>query len=369
MSKTTSKAIFLRKVDGKPGQVYYPLSVRILPRPVPKENELLVKISAVALNHRDIFLRQNLYPGLSFDVPMGADGVGTVIGAGPNVPSSNKWQGKRVVFNPGTGWKDSPDGPEDPRGYRSMGSTKLYGKGTMQESMTIDAGEVEEAPAHLSDIEAAALPLTGLTAWRALVVKAGTHNIGPGSAVLVTGIGGGVAIMALQFAVAHGADVYVTSSSEEKLRRAAQLGARGGVSYKSPGWEKELLKLLPVGKKHFDAIIDGAGGDSIEKAARILKAGGILSVYGMTVSPTMSFPMHAVLKNIQVHGSTMGSRKEFREMVDFVKIHEIRPVISRALRTELDDIAGIEGLFDDMKEAKQFGKLVVELGGEPGSKL
>lgn len=99
--------------------------------------------------------------------------------------------------------------------------------------------------------------------------------------------------------------------------------------------------------------------------------GGVIAVYGMTVAPKMNFVAHAFLKNIAVRGSTMGSRKEFRDMVEFVKMHQIRPVVSRVLHTSLDDIAGIDALFDDMKTAKQFGKLVIEFGesGADGSKL
>ncbi|KAI9935004.1 hypothetical protein ASPWEDRAFT_140263 [Aspergillus wentii DTO 134E9] len=367
-----SKAIFLGTIDGKPGkpgQVYYPLSLQTLPRPTPQGRELLVKITAASLNHRDVFLRQHLYPGVTFDVPMGADGVGTVIGAGPDVTAPERWQGKRVILNPGTGWKDSPDGPEDPKGYRIMGGTKVYNQGTLQEYLTIEESEVEEAPEHLSDAEAAALPLTGLTGWRALVTKAGERNSGKGAAVLLTGIGGGVALIALRFAVARGADVYVTSSSQEKIQKAVELGARGGVSYKEEGWEKKLLGLLPAGKSSFDAVIDGAGGDSVEKAVKLLKPGGVLSVYGMTVSPKMPFTMQAVLKNIDVRGSTMGSRQEFKEMVDYVKAKKIYPVISRVVKSELDDIASLDTLFEDMKAGKQFGKLVFEFGKASESKL
>lgn len=340
----------MSQVDGKPGQVYYPLSVQTLPLPTPQGRELLVKMTAASLNHRDVFLRQHLYPGATFDVPLGADGVGVVVGTGPDVTNPERWQGKRVILNPGTGWNDSPDGPEDPKGYRIMGGTKIYNKGTLQEYLTIEESEVEEAPEHLSDAEAAALPLTGLTGWRALVVKAGERNSGKGAAVLITGIGGGVALIVLRFAVARGADVYVTSSSEEKIQKAVALGARGGVNYKEEGWEKKLLGMLPSGKQNFDAVIDGAGGDSVEKATKLLKAGGVLSVYGMTVSPKMPFLMQAVLKNIDVRGSTMGSRKEFKEMVDFVKANKIHPVISRVVQTDLGDIEGLDRLFQDMKE-------------------
>jgi NADPH:quinone reductase-like Zn-dependent oxidoreductase len=233
-------------------------------------------LTAASLNHRDLFLRQHLYPGVTFDVPLLADGVGVVVGAGPDVPNPKKWQNKRVILNPGIGWKDSPDGPEEATGYRIMGGTKVYDKGTLQEYLAIEYSEVEEAPEHLSDAEAAALPLTGLTGWRALITKAGERNSGDGAAVLITGIGGGVALMALRFAVARGARVFVTSSSQEKIQKAVELGATGGVSYKEDGWEKKLLGMLPDGKKNFDAIIDGAGGDSVEKSVKLLKVSGTM---------------------------------------------------------------------------------------------
>lgn len=262
------KAISIRKVDGKPGQVYYPLEHVNLPDSKPKDNEVVVKISAAALNHRDLFVRQHLYPGISFGVPLLADGCGTVVEAGS---SAHKWKGKRVILNPGTGWKDDPDGPESPKGYAILGGTKSNPLGTLGETITIDAGELEEAPSHLSSVEAAALPLTGLTAWRAVMTK--SANAKPGRNILITGIGGGVALMALVFATAAGANVYVTSGDEEKIKKAKALGAAGGVSYKEKDWEKQLVQQLPKDRKLFDAIIDGAGGDIVEKAVKILKVG------------------------------------------------------------------------------------------------
>ncbi|KAL1956914.1 hypothetical protein VTO42DRAFT_6661 [Malbranchea cinnamomea] len=289
-----------------------------------------------------------------------ADGVGTVVSTGPQVPNPQSWINKRVILNPGHGWIDSPDGPEEPTGYRILGGTKVNPLGTLQEYATVDVDEIVEAPAHLSDAEAAALPLAGLTGWRALVSKAGEKNSGQGAAVLITGIGGGVALMVLAFAVARGADVYVTSSSEEKLKRAVELGAKGGVNYKEEGWDKKLLGMLPEGKRNFDAVIDGAGGDAIEKATRLLKPGGIISVYGMTVGPKMPFLMQTVLKNIEVRGSTMGSRKEFKDMVDFVTTHKIKPIISRVVHG-IENLQDIDSLFEDMKKGSQFGKLVIQV--------
>lgn len=352
-------AIAIKQIPGKPGQVYYPLEKINIPTPSPAENQVIVTVTAAALNHRDLFIRQHLYPGATFGVPLLADGVGVVTSTGSS-PSAKKWLNKRVILNPGVGWKDDVEGPEHPKGYRIMGGTKVNPLGTLAEVMCIDASELEEAPDHLTDAEAAALPLTGLTAWRALFTKSG--NAKPGHNILITGIGGGVALMALLFAVAQGCNVFVTSGNQEKIEKAQKLGAKGGVNYKEKGWEKKLVALLPQDRKWVDAIIDGAGGDVVQKSTKILKAGGVVSIYGMTVSPTMPFLMSAVLRNIEVRGSTMGSRKEFADMVEFVSTKKLKPVVSRVVRGL--DIQAIDGLFEDMKNAAQFGKLVVELGGK-----
>ena len=262
------KALVIEKVEGKPGKVYYPLKIIEQSTPMPQENEVVVKISAAALNHRDLFIRQALYGAIGFGVPMLADGAGIVTKTGSS-SEAKKWQGKRVILNPGTGWKDSPDGPEHPKGYAIMGGTKLNPVGTASEFVCIDAGELEEAPKHLTSAEAAALPLAGLTAWRAVMTK--SQQAKPGNNILITGIGGGVALMALHYAVAAGAHVYVSSGSQEKIDKAKELGAKGGVSYKEKGWEKTLTNMLPKDRKKLDAIIDGAGGDVVEKGAKLLK--------------------------------------------------------------------------------------------------
>jgi len=265
-------AISIRKVDGKPGQVYYPLEKITVPSPTPTENQVVIRLSAAALNHRDLFIRQHLYPGTTFGVPLCADGCGVVTATGSS-QEAQKWRGKRVILNPGTGWKDAPEGPESPKGYAIMGGTKFNANGTLAETMVLEASELEEAPLHLNDVEAAALPLTGLTAWRAVFSKSG--NAVAGRNILVTGIGGGVALMALMFASAAGCNVFVTSGSEEKLKRARELGAAGGANYKEEGWEKKLMEMLPKGRKMLDAIIDGAGGDIVDKGQRLLKVSSI----------------------------------------------------------------------------------------------
>jgi NADPH:quinone reductase-like Zn-dependent oxidoreductase len=177
--------------------------------------------------------------------------------------------GKKVILTPGRGWKDSPIAPESPKGYQILGGTSTIPLGTAQEVVCVEEDEVELAPGHLNPAEAAALPLTGLTGWRALMTKSGNGEAGRN--VLITGIGGGVALNVLQFAVGVGMNAYVTSGSEEKLEKAKKLGAKGGVSYKADGWEKELKKMLPKDRPYLDTIIDGAGGNIVSKATRLLK--------------------------------------------------------------------------------------------------
>ncbi len=356
------KAITIKGIDGspgKPGAVYYPLNLVTIPTPEVKDGEVLVRVRAAALNHRDLFIRQHLYPAISFTTPLLADGCGIVESrSGPHRSGH-----ERVIFNPGSGWASDPDGPENNQIYKVFGGTKLNPIGTLQEYIVIPASELEIAPAHLTDVEAAALPLAGLTAWRAFRTK--SNNAEAGRNIVITGIGGGVALMVLQFAVATKCNVFVTSSSEEKIARAKDLGARGGVNYKDADWDQKLASLLPSTRPYIDAIIDGAGGDIVLQTYKLLKPGGVVVSYGMTTSPKLVFPMQAVMKNIEVRGSTMGSRSEFGKMVEFVTEKRIRPVVERVVEGEMEELVeGLDGLFDDMKEGRQFGKLVVRIKGE-----
>ncbi|KAH6659777.1 zinc-binding dehydrogenase [Truncatella angustata] len=359
-----SRTLTIKKTPGKPGQVYYPLELTERPIPKPGAGELLVKLHAAALNHRDFFQRQALYPGLSFENPVLADGYGTVVALGSDVsPESQRLLHKPVLLTPCRGWESDPDGPEEYKNFSVIGGAALYPDGTAQDYIVVPEAEVEACPPHLSPAEAAALPLVGLTGWRALVTKSG--NARPGRNILVTGIGGGVALQVLQFGIAMGCNMYVTSGSRDKIERAVSMGARGGVSYRSQDWEKELAKQLPQDRPFLDAVVDGAGGNIVGKASKILKAGGVISCYGMTTSPKMDWLMQAVLKNVELKGSTMGSREEFKQMVDFVRQKKIKPIVSRTVKG-LDNLDGINGLFEDIKEGKQFGKLVIEISEPDG---
>ncbi|KAL2137258.1 hypothetical protein VTI74DRAFT_6469 [Chaetomium olivicolor] len=359
-------SLTVKKTEGKPGQVYYPLQLNEIPKPSPGPRQLLIKLSAAALNHRDLFIRQHLYPGISFTHPLLADGYGTVADLGPDCsPSARALLGKPVLLVPTRGWDSAPEGPEDlAKGFAILGAAVATEVGTAQEWVVVGEEDVVAAPEHLTPAEGAALPLVGVTGWRALVTKSG--NAERGRNILVTGIGGGVALQVLQFAVAKGCNVFVTSGDEGKIKRAKEMGAKGGVNYRERDWEKKLAGMLPRDRPYLDAVVDGAGGDVVGKTVKLLKPGGIISCYGMTVGPKMDWLMQATLKQVELRGSTMGSKAEFQAMVDFVREHKIRPVVSRVVKG-LDNIEGIDSLFEDMKAGRQFGKLVIQIDTEADS--
>lgn len=378
-----NKVLHIKKIEGKPGSVYYPyvfsryirfnetrtdnqysLVLRDDPKPSPGPGQLLVRLTAAALNHRDLFIRQHLYPGISFTAPLLADGSGVVTAAGPDCKRPS-FLNKPVIINPNRGWESDPVAPES-GAMGAIGGTKVTEEGCAQEWLVVNEEDVEELPKHLTPAEAAALPLVGLTGWRAFVSKSEAAK--KGSNVLITGIGGGVALQTLQFAVGFGANVYVTSGDQAKIDKAKSLGAKGGVIYKEKDWEKQLKALLPSDRPFLDAIIDGAGGPLVSKAVKVLKQGGIISQYGMTVSPKMDWLMSANLGQMELRGSTMGSRREFRDMIKFVNEKGIKPVVSRTVKG-LEDLEGINGLFSDMKDGKQFGKLVIEIDSGASAKL
>ncbi|CAG9952917.1 unnamed protein product [Clonostachys rosea f. rosea IK726] len=216
-----------------------------------------------------------------------------------------------------------------------MGANNI---GCAQDYVVVDESEVEVCPEHLNAAEAAALPSVGLTAWRAFMIKSG--NAKPGHNILVTGIGGGVALQLLQFGVAVGCNVYVTSGDAAKINKAKDLGAKGGVNYKTDDWWGHC-----------------------QQNYEYPQTGGVIVSYGMTVAPVMDWLMHAVLRNVELKGSTLGSRTEFTDMVNFVRDKQIRPIISRTVKG-LESMDTIEGLFDDLRTNKQFGKLVIEISSD-----
>ena len=295
-----------------PADLVPSLQLTTVSTPIFSSSQLLVRPTHLSLNHRDLFLRQALYPSPSFTTPLLSDACCVVL-CSPQQNSST--ESSRVLLNPAHGWHDSPLGPESPGDFAILGGTSTNPLGVAQDLLVVAADETAACPAHLSSAEAAALPLTGLTGWRALVTKSGiieSHGNGAYSGkdknLLVTGIGGGVALIVLLFAVKMGVKVWVTSGDVAKITKARELGAQGGVSYKEKGWEKELKGMLPKEKPYLDAIVDGAGGDIVLKGGRLLKVSRrhvtILVLIQKLTSFTRSFPhyhaLHVMFSYIQL---------------------------------------------------------------------
>lgn len=330
-------------------ELHQPVALTDIPQPVAEPGEVLVNLKAAALNHRDVFVQKGLYPGTAVPVILGSDGAGVVEAVGELVDS--QLIGREVIINPGLNWGD------DPRFYSL--TFKILGmpdNGTFAEYIAIPAKYVYSKPVHLSFIEAAALPLVGLTAWRALMTRA---TLKPGEKVLVTGIGGGAALMALQLAVAAGAEVWVTSGSDEKIERAKALGATGGVNYNDPDWHRNLMKATGGGKTgYFDVTIDSASGPDFAKLMDTAAPGGRIAVFGGTTGNiTNVAPSKVFFKQLNIFGTTMGSDSEFADMVAFVNQHQLKPVVD-----EVFALADAEQALRKMDAGKQFGKIVLAIG-------
>jgi NADPH:quinone reductase-like Zn-dependent oxidoreductase len=333
------KALILREAGSIEGLRYEDAS-----DPVPGENDVLVSLKAAALNHRDVFICQGLYPGIKPPVILGSDGAGEVIAVGAGAGSS--WLGKQVVINPCFDWGENPRAQSAK--FRLLG---LPDDGTNAQLIKVPAANLAPKPSKLSYEQAAALPLAALTAYRAVVTRA---QVKTGEKVLVTGIGGGVALFALQFAKSLGATVYVTSGSEEKIERARNLGATGGVSYRNATWGKELIALSGGGP---DVVIDSTGGDTFNKALEVLKPGGRLVTYGSTLGAVEKMETRRIFwKQLNVLGSTMGTDDEFAEMLKFYETRGLEPVIDSVHPLEEGKEAYLR-----MQEARQFGKIVLKI--------
>ncbi len=306
-------------------------------------NEVLVKLHAAALNHRDVWITKGQYAGIKYPPVLGSDGVGEVVKIGADIPSS--WLSQSVIINPNNNWGDSEQ--TQAKNYHVLGLPK---DGTLAEYIVVEVSRLQKKPAFLSETEAAALPLAGLTAYRALFTRAGLQK---GEKVLISGIGGGVALFAMQFALAAGAEVYVTSSSDEKIAQAKALGATNGANYRTENWQKDWVKTIG----EMDVVIDSAGGNGFAALIDTLAAGGRIAFYGGGQGAINNLsPQKIFWKQISILGSTMGSDKEFAEMVAFVEKHQIKPVIDSVFSLENGRAA-----FEKMESGAQFGKIVVQI--------
>jgi NADPH:quinone reductase-like Zn-dependent oxidoreductase len=322
-------------------EVKKPLTVVSVPDLVAAPGQAVVQLKAAALNHRDLWTQLGLYPNIKLPVTLGSDGAGVVTSAG--TPADQAWVGREVIINPALDW--GPDPRAQGPGFRILG---LPDNGTFAEQLAIPAANLAPKPAHLTWEQAAALPLAGLTAWRALFTRA---QLKSGERVLVTGVGGGAALFALQFAVAAGAEAWVTSGSPAKIARAQALGARGGINYRDAGWAEALQKQAG----RFDVIVDSAGGDGFARLIDLTTPGGRLVFFGATTGNPPALDLRkSFFRQINLLGSTMGSPADFAGMTGFVATHKITPVVDRVFSLDQADDA-----LRHMEAGAQFGKIVL----------
>lgn len=308
--------------------------------PTPGPGEVLVKIKAAALNRRDYWISIGKYASLKYPSILGSDGAGIVTQVGDDVDGA--WLNKEVIINPSHNWGD--DDSYQGKDFKILG---LPDEGTFAEYLKVKAEYLFEKPAYLTWEQAAAFPLAGLTAYRALITKGQAKK---GDTVLISGVGGGTGTFALQWAVALGCRVFVTSGSGDKIEKAKQLGALAGVSYKAQDWAEELQHL----SGGFNVIIDSALGEGFAKFADLAKPGGRIVYFGATAGDMPAIPGRKVYwKQLQILGTTMGTKADFEGMLKLMNDHAIIPVIDGVF--PLNTAAEV---IQNMASSPQFGKLV-----------
>lgn len=332
------KAYILRETNGPESLKFENVEFGSL-----KANEVLIKLKAASLNRRDFFITHGMYPGMKLDGILGSDGAGVIEGIGAEVKSFNI--GDEVIMNPSLDWGDRDDINSEQFTVLGMPTN-----GTFAEYITLPVENVYKKPDYLSWEEAAAIPLAALTAYRALFTRG---QLQKNDTVLIPGIGSGVALYALQIAVAYGAKVIATSSSNEKIAKAIELGAVAGFNYREKDWYKNLRKEFGF----VNLTIDGVGGESFNRLIDLTAQGGRIVTFGATNGPVPQTVLPKVFfKNMDIRGTTMGSPREFEQMLTFFEEHKIKPIIDKSY-----DFTEVISALHLMGEGNNFGKITIKI--------
>jgi len=319
------------------------IELREIPKPAVSKGKALVRIKAAGLNRRDDWIREGKYPNIKFGVTMGSDGAGIVEEVGDE--NDQPWVGQEVVINPNIDW--GPDLEVQSGKYTILG---MPVDGAFAEYVVVPIDRLHHKPFHLDFLQAATLPLGGLTAFRALFRRG---ELSAGQNVLISGFGGGVAQFAFLFAQAAGANVYVSSGSDEKIDKALKLGAKGAYNYKKQANYSDLWKT----KGGFDLVIDSAGGDQVNNFIKMLKPRGKIVFYGATNGLPNKLDMYRMFWNqLSLLGTTMGNDHEFSEMLTFVSKHQLRPIID-----SIRPFSKIVEAFPDITKPNKVGKIVFQI--------
>ena len=331
------------------------LSYEDIDTPTIEANQVLIKVKNVALNHLDLFIRAGI-PGLKLEMPhiLGSDISGEITEVGSKVSASLE-VGQKIIVDPGVSCGVCEFCI---RGQESLCSS--YGiigehyRGGYAEYLNVDAQNVIPIPKEsgLNMAGAASIPLTLMTAWRMLMTKA---QVKAGDDVLIIGIGGGVALAGLQIAKAAGARVIVTSSSDKKLEKAYTLGADEGINHnETPDYHKEIYRL--TNKRGVDIVVDSVGQATWTRSMKSLRKGGKLVTCGATSGPIAETNVNLLFwKQLEILGSTMGSRDELRTALKLVWNGTIRPTVDRIL-----PLSKAQEAHEILEKGEQMGKLVLK---------
>ncbi|MCE2881659.1 MAG: zinc-binding dehydrogenase [Planctomycetaceae bacterium] len=318
------------------------------PEPTAGAGEVVVRTEAAALNHLDLWVGRGL-PGIDIRYPAisGSDGAGVVESVGAGVDPS--WIGRRVLLNAAVPKPDKlvPGMRPTPCDIHMIGE---HGPGCLAEKFTAPVANVLDL-GDSDPVEAAAFGLTHLTAWRMMVTQA---RLEAGMVVLITGIGGGVALAALAIARHFGCETIVTSRHSWKLERAKALGATHGVLDAGSDWSREVRQL--TGRRGVDLCVDSVGKAVHGSCIKSLARGGTFATCGATTGPDATTDLTRIFWNqLRLVGSTMGDMHEFRQVVSLFKSGAIRPQIDRVFAPS----EGVQA-FERLEAGEQFGKLVVD---------
>ena len=320
--------------------------------PEPGPGEVRVQLRAAAVNHLDVWVRKGVAnPKLLFPHVPGADGAGVVDAVGPGV--EEELLGKAVVLNPGVscGHCEACLSGADNLcpAYGILGEHRM---GTYAEYVVVPRANLVEKPKNLSFEEAASFPLTFLTAWQMVVDKL---KVQPGETLLVMAAGSGVGVAAIQIAKLFGARVIAAAGSEEKLRRARELGADATVNYREAGWHRRVREI--TGGKGVDAVADSTGREFWQGVIKATKNGGRIALVGATSGYEAITPLaHVFYRQLTIYGSTMGSKSRLFKIARFFAEGRLRPVIGEIFPLERAAEAQAR-----LEARAAFGKLVLRV--------
>jgi len=328
------------------------VSVADIAKPKPGPGEVLIQVKSAALNHLDIWVRKGR-PGVTMLMPhvLGSDASGVISEIGSQ--ASGFAVGDEVIINPGLscGHCDYCARGEQSECF-SFGIVGMNRPGTFAEYAAVPTSNVYPKPKHLDFNEAAALPLAYVTAWRMLMTRAGLKA---GQTLLIHGIGGGAALAALQLAKLAGADVIATSSSDEKLNRAEQIGAKHTINYKRQDVVARVKEL--TSGRGVDVVVDTVGAATWPIDFACVRRGGKIVICGVTSGPKAETNLQALYWNqINIMGSTMGSDDDFRAMLAAVSSAKLKPVVDSVFL-----LAEVGKAMSKMETGTQFGKIVLKI--------